>query len=209
MTITPIGRTTASTAVAAATTTGTATSGTATSGTATSGTAPTGTAPTGTATTGTGTTSPTANPAMLDRDAFLKLLVAQLRFQDPNKPMDSAEMVSQSASLSVVDKLDQISEVLSSSGTTNRLSLGSSIIGKQITFADPDGKTQTAIASSISFDGSSMVVRAGTFDVPADAIRSVAAAPAVVPPAPAVAATTEPAASAPVAAGPVQGAAAS
>ena len=204
MTITPIGRTTASTAVAAAATTGTATSGTATTGTAT-----TGTATTGAATTGTGTTSPTANPAMLDRDAFLKLLVAQLRFQDPNKPMDSAEIVSQSASLSVVDKLDQISEVLSSSGTTNRLSLGSSIIGKQITFADPDGKTQTAIASSISFDGSSMVVRAGTFDVPADAIRSVAAAPGVNPPAPAAAAATEPAASEPVAAGPVQGAAAS
>ncbi len=169
MTITPIGRTTAMTATSVPAANATATPTTGTSGT--SGT--TGT----TGTSGTGTTSPTANPAMLDRDAFLKLLVAQLRFQDPNKPMDSAEMVSQSASLSVVDKLDQISEVLATSGTTNRLSLGSSIIGKQITFADPDGKTQTAIASSISFDGSSMVVRAGTFDVPADAIRSVAAAP--------------------------------
>jgi flagellar basal-body rod modification protein FlgD len=169
VTITPIGRTTAMTATSVPAANATATPTTGTSGT--SGT--TGT----TGTSGTGTTSPTANPAMLDRDAFLKLLVAQLRFQDPNKPMDSAEMVSQSASLSVVDKLDQISEVLATSGTTNRLSLGSSIIGKQITFADPDGKTQTAIASSISFDGSSMVVRAGTFDVPADAIRSVAAAP--------------------------------
>ena len=153
MTITPIGSTTTAAATAAAATA------------------------TANATAGTATTTPTANPAMLDRDAFLKLLVAQLRYQDPNKPMDSAEMVSQSASLSVVDKLDQISEVLTTSGTTNRLSLGSSIIGKQITFADPDGKTQTAIASSISFDGTSMVVRAGTFDVPADAIRSVAAAP--------------------------------
>ena len=175
MTITPIGRTTAMTATSVPAANATATPTTGTSGTSgTTGTAGT-TGTTGTS--GTGTTSPTANPAMLDRDAFLKLLVAQLRFQDPNKPMDSAEMVSQSASLSVVDKLDQISEVLATSGTTNRLSLGSSIIGKQITFADPDGKTQTAIASSISFDGSSMVVRAGTFDVPADAIRSVAAAP--------------------------------
>lgn len=130
------------------------------------------------ATSGTGSTSgATTNPAMLDRDAFLKLLVAQLRYQDPNKPMDSAEMVSQSASLSVVDKLDQISQVLSDSGVANRLSLGSSIIGKQVSFLDPNGVSQTAIASSISFDGTSMVVRAGTFDVPVDSIKSVTAAP--------------------------------
>lgn len=130
------------------------------------------------ATSGTGSTpAATTNPAMLDRDAFLKLLVAQLRYQDPNKPMDSAEMVSQSASLSVVDKLDQISQVLSDGGVANRLSLGSSLIGKQVTFLDPNGTSQTAIASSISFDGTSMVVRAGTFDVPVDSIRSVTAAP--------------------------------
>jgi len=134
---------------------------------------------TGTATgTTTGATSgATTNPAMLDRDAFLKLLVAQLRYQDPNKPMDSAEMVSQSASLSVVDKLDQISQVLTDSRVANRLSLGSSLIGKEVSFLDPNGVSQTATASSISFDGTAMVVRAGSFDVPVDSIRSVSTAP--------------------------------
>jgi flagellar basal-body rod modification protein FlgD len=171
MSISPIG------SVTAATSTPTTTPATSGAGTASSGTSTTsGTGATTGTTTG-ATTGATTNPAMLDRDAFLKLLVAQLRYQDPNKPMDSAEMVSQSASLSVVDKLDQISQVLTDSGVANRLSLGSSIIGKQVTFLDPNGVSQTAIASSISFDGTAMVVRAGTFDVPVDSIRSVTAAP--------------------------------
>jgi len=168
MSISPIGSITATTTPSPAT--GTAT-GTGTPSSTTSGTGAT------TGTTTGATTGATTNPAMLDRDAFLKLLVAQLRYQDPNKPMDSAEMVSQSASLSVVDKLDQISQVLTDSGVANRLSLGSSIIGKQVTFLAPPGVSQTAIASSISFDGTAMVVRAGTFDVPVDSIRSVTAAP--------------------------------
>ena len=167
MSISPIGSVTAATSTPAS-------SPATSSGTSSSTTSGTGST---TGTTTGATTGATTNPAMLDRDAFLKLLVAQLRYQDPNKPMDSAEMVSQSASQSVVDKLDQISQVLTDSGVANRLSLGSSIIGKQVTFLDPNGASQTAIASSISFDGTAMVVRAGTFDVPVDSIRSVTAAP--------------------------------
>ena len=55
-----------------------------------------------------GTADAGASASTLDRDAFLKLLVAQLKYQDPSKPVDASEMISQSASLSVVDKLDQI-----------------------------------------------------------------------------------------------------
>jgi flagellar basal-body rod modification protein FlgD len=112
---------------------------------------------------------------LLDREAFLKLLVTQLRYQDPSKPLDSAEMISQSAQLSVVDKLQEIADLIESTGPSNRFAVGGALIGKQITFTGPDGSPQTAVASSISFDGPTMVVRAGSFDVPVDAIRSVTA----------------------------------
>jgi flagellar basal-body rod modification protein FlgD len=125
-----------------------------------------------------GTTDAGANATSLDRDAFLKLLVAQLKYQDPSKPMDPSEMISQSASLSVVDKLDQINTVLTDSSATNRLSLGGSIIGKQITFAGPDGYPVTETVSAVTFDGASMVLRAGEWDVPIDSVKSIAAVPA-------------------------------
>lgn len=129
--------------------------------------------------------SPAASPAitskvsggLLDREAFLKLLVTQLRYQDPSKPLDSAEMISQSAQLSVVDKLQEIADLIESTGPSNRFAVGGALIGKQITFTGPDGSPQTATATSISFDGPTMVVRAGNFDVPVDAIRSVTAVP--------------------------------
>jgi flagellar basal-body rod modification protein FlgD len=122
-----------------------------------------------------GTTDAGASASTLDRDAFLKLLVAQLKYQDPSKPVDASEMISQSASLSVVDKLDQINTALGDAGATNRLSLGGSVIGKQITFAGPDGYPVTQTVTAVSFDGSSMVLRAGDWDVPIDSVRSIAA----------------------------------
>jgi flagellar basal-body rod modification protein FlgD len=125
-----------------------------------------------------GTPDAAQNSTKLDRDAFLKLLVAQLKYQDPTKPVDASEMISQSASLSVVDKLDQISTLLTDSGATSRLSLAGSVIGKQITFMGPDAYPVTQTVSSVSFDGTSMVLRAGDWDVPMDSVRSIAAAPA-------------------------------
>lgn len=44
----------------------------------------------------------------LDRDAFLKLLVAQLKNQDPLNPTDSKEMITQLSQLTSVDHLQQI-----------------------------------------------------------------------------------------------------
>ncbi len=121
--------------------------------------------------------SAAANASLLDRDAFLKLLVAQLKYQDPSKPADASEMISQSAQLSVVDKLDQISKSISEAGATNRLTLGGSIIGKQITFAGTDGVPVNQVVTSVSFTGSTMVLRAGTWDVPIDSVLSISQAP--------------------------------
>lgn len=115
--------------------------------------------------------------SQLDRETFLKLLVAQLKYQDPSKPVDASEMISQSAQLSVVEKLDEISTALTESGVTNRLAVGGSIIGKQVTFTGTDGVRVTETVSAVSFDGTSMVLRAGTWDVPLEAVTAISSAP--------------------------------
>ncbi len=68
-------------------------------------------ATTGTSTTtGTGTsaTDP-ARSSTLDQDTFLKLLVAQLKYQDPSSPSDPTQFMSETAQFTVVQKLDALS----------------------------------------------------------------------------------------------------
>ena len=48
-----------------------------------------------------------------DRDTFLKLLVAQLKNQDPLAPQDGAQFVAQLAQFSSLDQLININQQLS------------------------------------------------------------------------------------------------
>lgn len=122
------------------------------------------------------------NPsALLDRDAFLKLLVAQLRYQDPTKPVDSSAMVAQSAQLSMVDQLATIATSLERQGTTDKLTLAGSMVGKQITFANPDGVVTTGVVSWVRFDGDEVLLGTGAWEVPYDGVTAISAAPAAAP----------------------------
>lgn len=120
--------------------------------------------------------SATVGSPTLDREAFLKLLVAQLKYQDPSKPMDSSEMISQSAQLSVVDKLEAISSTLTESSSANRLTLGGAVIGKQVTYLEKDGSTVSALVTGVAFDGATTVLKAGTTDIPLASVKSISTA---------------------------------
>jgi flagellar basal-body rod modification protein FlgD len=135
------------------------------------------------------TVAPDAN-TKLDREAFLKLLVAQLKYQDPSKPMDASEMISQSAQLSVVDKLDQINTILSGSAMNNQMMLAGTIIGKNVTFTSTEGLTINDTVTSARLVNGSMVLSTGEWDVPMSAVTAISAATPAPPPAAAATGST-------------------
>jgi flagellar basal-body rod modification protein FlgD len=100
----------------------------------------------------------------LDRDAFLKLLVAQLSHQDPLKPMEGTEFVTQLAQFTAVEqqlaqsaKLDLIS--LQLRGLSNNEA--ASLVGKQVTVR---GK------GTMSWDGETEPSATFTLQGPADKV---------------------------------------
>jgi flagellar basal-body rod modification protein FlgD len=65
----------------------------------------------GVSTTNTDVAASTASStAMVDKNEFLKLLVAQLQNQDPLNPMDNQEFVAQLATFSSLEQLISINE---------------------------------------------------------------------------------------------------
>lgn len=75
---------------------------------------------------------PAKNTAAESQDRFLKLLVTQMKNQDPLNPMDNAQVTSQMAQLSTVsgiDKLNATLQALSSSMIASQSMQAASMIG--------------------------------------------------------------------------------
>ncbi len=77
-----------------------------------------------------------ADKAAVDYNAFLQLLVAQIKNQDPLNPADPTEQLSQLASFSNVEQSIKLNEKLSSLLTASSLSQADGVIGRTVTSAD-------------------------------------------------------------------------
>jgi flagellar basal-body rod modification protein FlgD len=80
-------------------------------------------------------TSQAAAPT-LDYNSFLTLLMAEMKNQDPTKPMDSTEYVAQLATFSQVGQAVQTNSKLDQLLQSSALSQAGSIIGHTVTSAD-------------------------------------------------------------------------
>jgi len=68
----------------------------------------------------------------LDYNAFLSLLIAQMKNQDPTEPMKSSDYVAQLATFSQVEKSVQTNERLASLLNTSNLQLAESLVGRTV-----------------------------------------------------------------------------
>jgi len=79
-----------------------------------------------------------ANDAAVTSDRFLKLLVAQMRNQDPLNPMDNAQVTSQMAQINTVtgiDKLNTTVQGLSTQFMQMQAVQGASLVGRDVIVA--------------------------------------------------------------------------
>jgi flagellar basal-body rod modification protein FlgD len=102
----------------------------------------------------------TAQQASLDYNSFLKLLLQQMKSQDPTHPMDQTQMLAQLAQFSNVGQTIQINDKLSSLINATNTQGAASLIGKSITSLT-DGTSGIVKSIQITSSGSSAILISG------------------------------------------------
>lgn len=107
-----------------------------------------------------GASSTAKDAATLNYDAFLTLLVEQMKNQDPTDPMDASEQISQLATFSQVEQSIETNTHLKSMLQAEALTRASDLVGKYVKSAD-DTVTGKVKESEVYSDGVIVVTEAG------------------------------------------------
>jgi len=106
-------------------------------------------------------TSKTANASnSLGQDAFLKLLVAQLKYQDPMNPADGADFMAQTAQFTMVEKLAEMQKQGETTIVGQQQMQAIQLVGKQVSYVDDYGTSRKGTVESVRFaaDGQTLSV---------------------------------------------------
>ncbi len=107
-------------------------------------------------TSSTGSTTATSSNSV-DYNTFLKLLIAEMKNQDPTNPMDTSQYMSQFAQLSSVEQAMQTNTKLDSLLASQSLSQADGLIGKTVSFTDSTGASFSGKVASISINSNGSI----------------------------------------------------
>ena len=82
-----------------------------------------------------------ATGGALDKDAFLQLLVAQMQYQDPLEPTDNTEYISQLATFSQLEEMQNLNQSLTEGSAYN-------LVGKYVFVKVTNNQTPPIITTS-------------------------------------------------------------
>lgn len=107
------------------------------------------------------------------QDTFLKLLVAQLRYQDPMNPQGGTEFLSQTAQFTSLEKLTEVAELQTQLLSAQRLLGASGMVGRTVTYPGADGSDVTGVVAATRISADGPVLRVDDMDVPLASVREV------------------------------------
>lgn len=130
----------------------------------------------------TGTTSIYSTPATtpanqtMDSQMFLQLLVTQLKEQDPDSPMDSNAMITQTSQLASMQALTSLDTTDTNNFSLQQRTSAAELIGKDATYLDANGNTQSGLVSAVSFSGTTPTLTIGGNTVDFSTVTGLTAA---------------------------------
>ena len=123
-----------------------------------------------------GASSTVDRPDQMGKDVFMKLLVAQMRYQDPGNPVDSSQMMSQTATFSQVEKLEQLVNQNASMLVLQESATAGALVGRTATYTDTTGASKTGLVTSVKLasKASEAVAVIGGVSVPVGRLTEIA-----------------------------------
>lgn len=114
----------------------------------------------------TAATSATSN-STLDKNAFLKILTAELSNQDPLNSTDNTQYISQLAQFSALEQSENTSSTITQLLNSQRITEGSMLIGKEVSFSTGTDSYVNAVVKSVIVSGQnvSLVTDNGTYSI--------------------------------------------
>ncbi len=122
------------------------------------------------------TTSSLAGTGMdsLDRNAFINLLLTQLKYQDPLKPIDNEQMIAQLAQFSALEQTQQLNTKMASLTTTMADTKATTMLGHKIVVqGETDDTPTTGIVTAIMYDGTTPLVVVNGKNFPLSGIQRI------------------------------------
>jgi flagellar basal-body rod modification protein FlgD len=123
-----------------------------------------------------------------DKDMFLKLLVAQMKYQDPTKPTDASQFLAQTAQFTLVEKMDALEASQEALVASNQIQSATALVGNTVSWKVPGAKesdppvVKTGVVDGVSIKAGVPTLLIGTSEIAlSEVIKVTKPAPAPVP----------------------------
>ncbi len=110
----------------------------------------------------------------LGKDSFLKLLVTELKHQDPTRPMEDRQFIAQMAQFSSLEQMTNLNEQFQEFSKSSRSMEGFSLLGKRVdAYLSAQQRRVSGTVTSIRFVDNQMRFQVGNDDVSLSDIHAV------------------------------------
>jgi flagellar basal-body rod modification protein FlgD len=123
----------------------------------------------------TGATGSQTSP-ILDKNAFLKLMMTQLQEQDPLNPsgQDPTQFIQQLAQMTSLEQQTNIATSSASAAQSAATTQAVSLLGHTVTYIDPSGASHTGQVQTVDMtSGNPLLTISGVTGVPPSAISQI------------------------------------
>lgn len=107
----------------------------------------------------------------LDKDDFLNLLVAQMKYQDPLEPMSNTESIAQLAQFSALEQMTNIANAQNQSSAYSLV--GKYVVGNKYNDSSGVQETYGGVVTAVKQSGSEMFLCIGDVEIPLSGVQTV------------------------------------